>query len=799
MKPVPLLARIRAALLAARDGRPLGSVETKVMGSFLISIIMLGFGAALINQAGESYTRSARWVARAQEVRTVLSRLDANVSEAALAFQGFLHNGDPVKLQQWSELTGVIGAQQKILVELTTDDPEQTRRLAALAAPLARFLGLLDQGVTLFNQARFETARELIYSGQGLADRQAIRRQIDAMHAAEQVSLDARQAALARDRQWTLAGILLTLLIEVVLLALVFWSIRSEMVARRRAELALVQAKEAADSANRAKSTFLATMSHEIRTPMNGVLGLLELLSLSRLQAEQRATLAIVRESGDALLRIIDDILDFSKIEAGKLDVLPVASRIGTIVEDVKNMYSGNASSKGLLLLRWSDPGLSPALLVDPVRLRQILNNFVSNAIKFTERGEVEVRAELVERSGDREQVRFTVRDTGIGISEQDRLVLFQPFNQVAGDAASRAGGTGLGLTICRRLATLMGGTVDMASQPGQGTTMALLLTLPIADPADLQPDRLADTADAATASAGIRRAAPSVDQAELEGTLVLLVDDHPTNRLLVLRQVNALGYAGESVEDGLLALEKWRSGRFGLVITDCNMPVMDGYELTRRIRALEAGRAASPIPIVACTAYAIEGEAAKCLAAGMSDYLAKPIVLAQLQQTLEQWLPIPPAAVAPVAPASQGAEAGPAAAGLATSTAAAAAAAAAGAGAVPAPLDLSLIAQISGGNAVQTREILQEFRRINDQDAIQLRTAVEQNDAAWISSAVHRMLGSSRMVGAQDFATACEGVEESSRAGDSRIVAEGMQAFEQQRLRLNAYIESVGSRNQVG
>ena len=402
-----------------------------------------------------------------------------------------------------------------------------------------------------------------------------------------------------------------------------------ERVRERTAEL---------ETATRAKDTFLATMSHEIRTPMNGVLGMLELMELSTLEPEQRTTLGIVRESGRSLLRIIDDILDFSKIEAGKLEVVPEATSVADVVERVVRIYSGNAASKGLALRHSVDDRIGPALWLDPVRIQQILNNFVSNAIKFTPKGHVEIVAQLVERRGGEELLRFSVRDTGIGISAADQARLFQPFAQVGGAAGSRLGSTGLGLSICRRLAQMMRGTVTMTSEPGVGTTLALELPAAIADTAALPR---AEAAREGAASVGTRRAPPTAAQAEQEHTLILVVDDHPINCMVLLRQVNALGYAAETADNGVSALQKLLTGRFALLITDCNMPEMDGYDLVRNLRDHESRAGLGRTPVIACTANAMSGEAEACFEAGMDDYIAKPVALKDLVKKLDRWLPL--------------------------------------------------------------------------------------------------------------------------------------------------------------
>jgi CheY-like chemotaxis protein len=488
-------------------------------------------------------------------------------------------------------------------------------------------------------------------------------------------------------------------------------------------------------------------MSHEIRTPMNGVLGMLELLSLTRLDAEQRTTLEIVRDSGRSLLRIIDDILDFSKIEAGKLEVRPEAASIRAIVENVVGIYSGNASSKALVLKATVDPRIGPALFVDPLRLQQILNNLVSNAIKFTSKGHVAVDATLVDRKDGVEVIRLSVTDTGIGIAEEMQAALFQPFTQAGGAIAAAFGGSGLGLSIGQRLAQLMGGSIKMSSVLGKGTIMSLTLPLRVAE------EGLPPVTDTSFSAADARRTAPAVDAAEEEGTLVLIVDDHPINRLVLMRQVTALGYANETAEDGRVALEMWTSGRFALVITDCNMPVMDGYALARAIRDVEAGSGLPRTLILACTANALRGESENCFAAGMDDYLAKPVELSTLRSKLDHWLPLRTRR----APASI--------------------------------LEASALHEVTGGDPGMQREVFARYLAENSSDVADLHRAIETRDATQATHAAHRINGASKTIGAAALGEVVERIEGAARREDWASIVGSVEAFRREVARLNAYL----------
>jgi CheY-like chemotaxis protein len=307
-----------------------------------------------------------------------------------------------------------------------------------------------------------------------------------------------------------------------------------------------------------------------------------------------------------------------------------------------------------------------------------------------------------------------------------------------------------------------------MESELGKGTTMYLTLTLPIADPADLPVIDLKKAYALLSDTTSMRRFAPGVAQAEAEGTLVLVADDHPTNRLLLISQVNALGYAAESADNGVEALNKWKTGRFSIVITDCDMPEMDGYDLARNIRNLEAGSDRKRTPIIACTANALDGEAEVCLAVGMDDCLVKPVDLSQILLKLDHWLPIPKQSA--VDSASTTTEA------IAPTECT--------------TIDRSVLAELCRGDAASERRILEDFRRANDTDADTLWRAVAEQDMKQVTRVSHRMLGASRMVGAKRIALVCERIESASRANDWKGVSAGTETFQCEWLRLNAHFD---------
>jgi len=530
---------------------------------------------------------------------------------------------------------------------------------------------------------------------------------------------------------------------------------------RKRLQQEMQRARDLAIEAAQTRAEFLANMSHEIRTPLNAIIGMAELLQLTDLNKEQRERADIVESSGRLLMTIVNDVLDFSKLSAGRVVLEKITFDLHDLVKATVDPFAEAAGAKGIDLALHLDDKLPQQVNGDPNRLRQILNNLISNAIKFTSHGEVVVSVDLGKQIGPDYVVRFQVADTGIGIAPEVQKQLFEPFVQAESSTSRRYGGTGLGLVISSQLARQMGGDIALRSELQQGSTFSFTVRLEKAEAtsagklaapppqSSAGADGTTKTPDESPADPPRNLVAPSADEAKRRIALrILVVEDNPVNQSLAVEQLRVLGYRGDIVGDAQAALDALASENYDVVLMDCEMPSMDGYQATQEIRRREGNRRHTTI--IAMTAHATEEQRERCMAAGMDGFLSKPVRLGTLSATLESWTGksaggtigefLTPPSAAPV-----WAQSAIESANLAQDL-------------DPATLDeLRQLSKITGSNVLQ--QLVEAFLAELPQRVAALESALEANDLKALGRAAHAMRSAAGM-GATHYASLCAAVE---------------------------------------
>jgi len=514
--------------------------------------------------------------------------------------------------------------------------------------------------------------------------------------------------------RWVWIGTAMVLMLHL----LGYWVLSLEISETRRAH-------QRSEAALHEKSRFLAMMSHEIRTPLNAVLGMNRLLQETHLSEDQRELSDVACQAGEVLETVVNNVLDFSRLEAGRMDLSREPFEISALVGSVESILRPSAQTKGLKFYVDGPVGIGP-VLGDAARLRQVLINLTHNAIKFTDRGTVTLRWEALESKDQAGRYRFSVRDTGVGIPEKQKDRIFEAFLQAEAGTLRASGGTGLGLTICQKLVELMGSRIEVESEQGKGSTFWFDVALPLSTAASAEPEPIEATAQ--------RQA--SVEMAPK--SRILLVEDNAFNRALAVRLLNRLTAVIDVACNGQEALQKFQQYRYDLILLDCQMPWMDGYQVAEEIRRRE--KSGIPrTPIVAMTAYALDGDREKCLASGMDDYLTKPVRWEIFLRMIQHWAPgvteISGLTVEPVEAC---------------------------------PVDLSLIREASAGNPAMLKQLVGSYFSQAEESLFRLEEAQRRNDVEEMRNAIHALSGTSSCFGALKVTQLLQDLREAVKSGNS-------------------------------
>lgn len=615
-----------------------------------IGFLLVGMITTISYRSISDFEEAVEIETRALLIQARIDDVRAPLKEAESAQRGYLLTGRDLFLKQYEDSVEDIGSRFDDLESALRVDGKFAHHIKELRPLLNSKLATLEDSVKSMRNGRPDHARRLVHT---TIDKGRMDRMLNVLDEIDRAQIDAftreyrrLQTETLRAKSFVIFGGVLALAIT----GMALWFFHAESRRRERIALDLARTRELAIKASQLKSEFLANVSHEIRTPLNGIIGNADLLlETPGLDEKSRAFAQTIHSSSDTLLRIINDILDFSKIEAGKLDLVIRNFNPRQLVDSAVALFAAKARQKGLSLRYNVDPRIPELLQGDADRISQILFNLIGNAVKFTRKGWVHVRVGMESGVGGfHPQIRFSVQDTGIGLSEEALDRLFIPFTQGDSTVASKYGGTGLGLSISKRIVELMNGHIEVESEEGKGANFSFVI--PLFDPAPMSKaeNRLRAQREEEPMIKPPRDETPtpvvvpertSIPKPGSRGR-VLVAEDNEVNQILAKNLLERLGCTTDVASNGRHAIEAIeRNGPYDLIFLDCQMPEMDGYEAARVLRG-SAYLGHQRLPIIAMTAHAMVGDREKCLAAGMDDYLAKPLRIAELESMVDRWLP---------------------------------------------------------------------------------------------------------------------------------------------------------------